>query len=51
MNNRKIDITNLSLSNDIDQILFDLKSNNLLTWISLTLTLIQLEISLKTLRK
>ena len=28
MNNRKIDITNLSLSNDIDQILFDLKSNN-----------------------
>ena len=27
-NNRKIDITNLSLSKDIDQILFDLKSNN-----------------------
>ena len=28
MNNRKTDITNLSLSKDIGQILFDLKSNN-----------------------
>ena len=28
MNNCKIDITNLSLSKDIDQILFDLKTNN-----------------------
>ena len=28
MNNCKIDITNLSLSKDIDQILFDLKTNS-----------------------
>ena len=28
MNNCKIDITNLSLSKNIDQILFDLKTNN-----------------------
>ena len=28
MNNREVDITNLSLPKDIGQILFDLKSNN-----------------------